>query len=226
MKSQVSVLFLFTGILFAACMLIANILAAKIIQIGPWSAPAGVLIFPLAYIINDLIVEVWGYARARLIIWTGFGVNLLAAVFYMVSIALPAAPFYEGQEAYRMILGSSVRIVMASLVAYLTGSFLNAFVMSRFKKLTQGKGFSFRAILSTLVGESADSLVFITVAFAGIFPWEMILTMIATQALLKVAYEVIILPVTVLVVRKVKAVEGIDAIDESVSYNPFRLKEI
>ncbi|MGD9556521.1 MAG: queuosine precursor transporter, partial [Mangrovibacterium sp.] len=125
-KNKVSVLFLFAGVLFAACMLIANILASKIVMIGSWSAPAGVIVFPLAYIVNDVIAEVWGYGRARLIIWAGFGVNLLAALFYMAAIALPPAPYYEGQEAFRMILGSSVRIVFASLTAYLVGSFVNA----------------------------------------------------------------------------------------------------
>ena len=226
MKSKVSVLFLITGILFAACMLIANVLAAKIIQIGPWSAPAGVLIFPIAYVINDLIVEVWGFARARLIIWTGFGVNMLAAVFYTLSIIIPSAPFFEGQEAYSMIVGSSVRIVIASLIAYLTGSFLNAYVMSRLKRATSGKGFSFRAVFSTILGESADSLIFITVAFAGVFPLSVILTMIATQAAMKIAYELLILPVTVVVVRKVIEIEGIDVVDDTISYNPFKLKEI
>jgi hypothetical protein len=226
MKNKVSVLFFVTGIIFAACMLIANILAAKIIMIGPWSAPAGVLIFPLAYIINDVIVEVWGYARARLIIWTGFGVNLMAAFFYMLAIALPSAPFFEGQEAFRMILGSSIRIVFASLLAYLVGSFVNAFIMSRFKLMTKGKIFSLRAVVSTLAGEGADSLMFISIAFAGVFPARVILTMILTQALLKVAYEIIVLPLTIWVVKKVKAIEGEDVFDHAVSYNPFRIKQI
>ncbi|MGD9930524.1 MAG: queuosine precursor transporter [Mangrovibacterium sp.] len=226
MKNQVSVLFLLTGVLFAASLLIANILASKIIMIGPWAAPAGVLIFPIAYIINDVIAEVWGYAKARLIIWAGFGVNLLAALFFMLAIAMPAAPFYEGQEAFQMIVGSSVRIVLASLTAYLVGSFLNAFVMSKFKLLTRGKGFSLRAVVSTLVGEGADSLIFITVAFTGIFPLPVILGMIVTQALLKTAYEIIILPFTMLVVKKVKEIEGVDTFDEDVSYNPFRLNQI
>ncbi len=224
MKNKVSVLFLAAGILFAACMLIANVLASKIMMIGSWSAPAGVIVFPLAYIINDVIVEVWGYARARLIIWAGFGVNLMAAFFYALAIILPSAPFYEGQEAFRMILGSSVRIVFASLLAYLAGSFMNAYVMSRFKLMTNGKGFSVRAIVSTLAGEGTDSLIFISVAFGGIFPLPVILTMILTQALLKVAYEIVILPVTIVVVKKVKAIEGEDIFDHHVSYNPFRMK--
>lgn len=226
MKDNVSVLFLVAGILFAACMLIANILASKIIMIGPWSAPAGVVVFPLAYIINDLIVEVWGYARARLIIWTGFVVNALAALLYMLAIILPPAPFYEGQNAFRMVLGSSVRIVFASLIAYLAGSFMNAFVMSRFKVITKGKIFSLRAILSTLAGEGADSLIFISVAFFWVFPIRVILNMIITQTLLKVAYEVIILPLTAAVVKKIKAIEGEDVFDYEVSYNPFRIKQI
>lgn len=226
MKNKVSVLFLLTGVLFAACLLISNILASKIIQLGPWSAPAGVLIFPIAYIINDVIAEVWGYGKARLIIWAGFGVNLLAAVFFLLAISLPAAPFYQGQEAFQQVVGSSVRIVFASLMAYLAGSFLNAFVMSKFKLLTQGRGFSLRAIVSTLAGEGADSLIFISIAFAGIFPLPVILGMIVTQALLKTVYEIIILPFTVLVVNKVKEMEGVDTFDEHISYNPFRLKQI
>ncbi len=226
MKNKVSVLFFITGIVFAACMLIANILAAKILKIGPWSAPAGVLIFPLAYIINDVIVEVWGYARARLIIWAGFGVNLMAAFFYMLAIALPSAPFFEGQEAFRMILGSSIRIVFASLLAYLVGSFVNAFIMSRFKLMTKGRVFSLRAVVSTLAGEGADSVLFISIAFAGLFPFNVILTMIATQVFLKVAYEIIVLPLTIVVCKKVKVIEGEDAFDRAVSYNPFRIKQV
>ncbi len=226
MKNKVSVLFLLAGVFFAACLLISNILASKIILIGLWSAPAGVLIFPLAYIINDVIAEVWGYAKARLIIWAGFGVNLLAVIFFMLAIYMPAAPFYEAQEAFQTILGSSVRIVFASLTAYVVGSFLNAYVMSKFKLMTRGKGFSLRAIVSTIVGEGADSMIFITIAFAEIFPLPVILGMIVTQALLKTAYEILVLPLTIVVVRKVKAIEGVDTFDENISYNPFRLKQV
>nr|MBD3622130.1 queuosine precursor transporter [Sunxiuqinia sp.] len=226
MKNKVSVLFLLAGVLFAACLLISNILASKIILIGPWSAPAGVLIFPLAYIINDVIVEVWGYTKARLIIWSGFGVNLLAVFFLMLAIYMPAAPFYNAQEAFQTVLGSSVRIVFASLTAYVVGSFLNAYVMSKFKLMTKGKGFSLRAIASTMVGEGADSMIFITIAFVGIFPLSVILGMILVQALLKTAYEIMVLPLTIVVVRKVKAIEGVDTFDENISYNPFHLKQV
>ncbi len=225
MKTKVSVLFMLTGILFATCLLISNILASKIMMIGPWSAPAGVLIFPLAYIINDVLVEVWGYQKARLIIWAGFGVNLLAVLFFSIGIAVTAAPFWQNQEAFATVLGSTPRIVAASMLAYLLGSFLNAYVMSRFKVLTKGKGFSARAILSTLVGEGADSVLFISIAFAGIFPLKALLIMMLTQALIKTVYEIAILPLTILVVKKVKQIEGEDAFDHSISYNPFRLKQ-
>ena len=130
MKRSVSVLFMLSGILFAICLLISNILATKIILIGSWAAPAGVLIFPIAYIINDVIVEVWGYRKARLIIWSGFAVNILAVLFFSLAIVIPAAPFWHNQEAFNSILGSTPRIIFASLMAYLTGSFLNAIVMS------------------------------------------------------------------------------------------------
>lgn len=226
MKNSVSVLFMIAGILFATCLLISNILATKILMIGPWAAPAGVLIFPIVYILNDVITEVWGFARARLIIWTGFAVNVMALLFFTLAIAVPGAPFWQNQEAFATILGNTPRIVIASLCAYLAGSFLNAFVMSRMKIWTNGKGFPARAILSTLIGESADSGIFILIAFAGIFPIGVIVTMILTQAMIKTVYEILILPVTVWVVKWVKRAEGIDIFDADLSYNLFRVKEI
>ncbi|MBW8326710.1 MAG: queuosine precursor transporter [Prolixibacteraceae bacterium] len=226
MKREVSVLFMLAGILFATCLLISNILATKILLIGPWAAPAGVLIFPIAYILNDVITEVWGFGKARLIIWTGFAVNILAVLFFTMGIAIPGAPFWQNQEAFSTVLGNTPRIVVASLSAYLIGSFLNAFVMSRMKVATKGKGFSARAILSTLVGESADSLIFISIAFIGVFPIGLLITMIFTQAMLKTVYEILILPVTIGVVNFVKRIEGTDTFDTNLSYNLFRVKEI
>lgn len=226
MKNKVSVLFMLAGILFAASLLISNIIASKIMMLGQLAVPAGVLVFPLAYILNDVITEVWGYSKARLIIWSGFAVNLLMVFFFTVTLAVPAAPFWEGQDAFRTVLGSTPRIVAASLMAYLLGSFLNAWIMSRFKIKTGGRGFSVRAVASTIVGEGADSAIFITVAFAGLFPSGVLLTMIVTQALVKIAFEVLILPLTIVVVKQVKKAEGAEAFDYSVSYNPFKLNEI
>jgi len=226
MKKEVSVIFMLAGILFATCLLISNILATKILMIGPWAAPAGVLIFPIAYILNDVITEVWGFRKARLIIWTGFAVNILAVLFFSIGIAIPGAPFWQNQEAFATVLGNTPRIVLASLSAYLIGSFLNAFVMSRMKVLTKGKGFSGRAILSTVAGESADSLIFIGIAFSGVFPVGVLVTMVFTQATLKTVYEILILPVTIWIVGFVKRVEGVDTYDNNLSYNLFRVKEI
>lgn len=226
MKKSVSVLFMFAGILFAICLLIANILATKIILIGPWAAPAGVLIFPIAYIINDVIVEVWGYQKARLIIWSGFAVNILAVLFFSLAIVVPAAPFWQNQDAFSSILGSTPRIILGSLMAYLIGSFLNAFVMSKVKIMMKGKDFSVRAILSTLVGETADSMIFITIAFAGNLPSNILFGMIITQACLKTVYEILVLPFTIMAVKWVKRIEGVDSYDESISYNPFLIKQI
>ena len=226
MKREVSVLFMFAGILFATCLLISNILATKIMMIGPWAAPAGVLIFPIAYILNDVITEVWGFKKARLIIWTGFAVNILAVLFFTMGIVIPGAPFWQNQEAFSTVLGNTPRIVIASLSAYLIGSFLNAMIMSRMKVATKGKGFSGRAIASTLVGESADSIIFISIAFAGVFPFGVLITMIFTQAMLKTVYEILILPVTIWVVGFVKRVEGVDTFDTNLSYNLFKVKEI
>jgi uncharacterized integral membrane protein (TIGR00697 family) len=226
MKKSVSVLFMFAGILFAICLLISNILATKIILLGSWSAPAGVLVFPIAYIINDVIVEVWGYQKARLIIWFGFAMNIFALLFFSLAIIVPAAPFWKDQEAFATILGSTPRIITASLLAYLIGSFLNAYVMSKVKVVMKGKGFSLRAILSTLIGETGDSMIFITIAFAGNLPVSVLIVMIFTQACIKTVYEIIILPVTILIVKWIKKVEGVDTYDESISYNPFSFNQI
>ena len=148
-----------------------------------------------------MIVEVWGYQKARLIIWSGFAVNLLAALFFTLAIVVPAAPFWQNQEAFSTVLGSTPRIIAASLLAYLVGSFLNAFVMSKVKVLMKGKDFSVRAILSTLVGETADSLIFITIAFAGNLSFTVLVGMILTQACIKTVYEIVILPFTIVVVK-------------------------
>lgn len=226
MKRTVSVLFMLAGILFAICLLVSNILATKIILIGSWAAPAGVLIFPIAYMINDVIVEVWGYRKARLIIWSGFAVNLLAVLFFSLAMVIPAAPFWHNQEAFNTILGNTPRIVAASLMAYLTGSFLNAMIMSKVKVLMKGKKFSVRAILSTLVGETADSMIFILIAFAGILPFNALVVMILTQALIKTVYEILVLPFTIVVVNWVKRVEGSDIYDSAVSYNPFLINQV
>jgi uncharacterized integral membrane protein (TIGR00697 family) len=226
MKKQVSLPFMIAGILFTTCLLISNILAVKIIAIGPWAAPAGILVFPLAYIINDIIAEVWGYRKARLIIWSGFAMNLLAILLFMLAVHLPAAPFWKNQGAFSSVLGSTPRIVAASLSAYLVGSFLNAYVLSRMKIISKGRNFGCRAIVSTLAGESADSFLFIAIAFGGIYSFYNLLWMVMTQALLKTVYEIIVLPLTARIVKQVKRSVAEDVFDDNVSYNPFRFSDL
>ena len=168
MKEKVSVPFMLLGILFNVCLIAANLLETKVIQIGSLTVTAGLLVFPISYIINDCIAEVWGFKKARLIIWSGFAMNFFVVGLGLIAVAIPAAPFWEGEEHFDFVFGMAPRIVAASLMAFLVGSFLNAYVMSKMKIASQGRNFSARAILSTLVGETADSLIFFPVAFGGI----------------------------------------------------------
>lgn len=217
---------MFFGILFTACLLISNILAIKIITIGTFAVPAGVIIFPISYIVNDVIVEVWGYKKARFVIWVGFGMMVLSNVMYQLAIAIPAAPFWTNQTAFASVLENSPRIGLASVLAYLSGSFANAFVMSKMKVMSNGSNFSARAILSTIIGEGFDSIIFIFVAFAGIIPLKELLLMAAAQTFVKTAYEILILPATIYIVNRIKKVENENAFDRDISYNPFKLKEV
>lgn len=214
------------GILFTTCLLISNLISSKIISIGPLSVPAGVIIFPLAYILNDVITEVWGFGKARLIIWSGFAMNLIAVIFYTLAVQWPAASFWSGQESFSSVLGSTPRIAIASLTAYLFGSFVNAFIMSKFKLMTKGKGFTLRAIVSTLAGEGIDSLVFITIAFVGIIPVNQLIIMVVIQAAVKTVFEIVVLPLTIMIVNRIKTIEDTDAFDVNISYNPFKVNQI
>jgi hypothetical protein len=232
MKSKVSVSFMMLGVLFCTCLVASNLLETKVVRL--WQMPgghilsvtAGLLVFPISYIINDCIAEVWGYRKARLIIWLGFAMNFLVIILSRIAVMLPAAPFWEGEEAFNFVFGLAPRIAAASLLAFLVGSFLNAYVMSRMKIRSAGRNFSARAILSTLVGESADSLLFFPIAFGGIIPADELLKMIAVQALLKTLYEILILPVTIRVVHYIKRVDETDTYDEGISYNVWKIKEL
>ena len=226
MKHTVSVPFMLLGILFNVCLIAANLLETKVISVGGLTVTAGLLVFPVSYIINDCIAEVWGFRKARLIIWTGFAMNFFVVSLGLIAVALPAAPFWEGEAHFNFVFGMAPRIVAASLAAFLVGSFLNAYVMSRMKLRSGGRHFSVRAIVSTVVGETADSLLFFPIAFGGIIVWRELLTMMVLQVLLKSLYEVIILPVTVRVVRLIKRIDGSDAYDEGISYKIWKIKEL
>ena len=226
MKEKVSVPFMLLGILFNVCLIAANLLETKVIQIGSLTVTAGLLVFPISYIINDCIAEVWVFKKARLIIWSGFAMNFFVVALGLIAVAIPAAPFWEGEEHFDFVFGMAPRIVAASLMAFLVGSFLNAYVMSKMKVASRGRHFSARAILSTLVGETADSLIFFPVAFGGIIAWRELLIMMCIQIILKSMYEVIILPVTIRVVKAIKKIDGSDVYDTDISYNVLKVKDI
>ena len=226
MKEKVSVPFMLLGILFNVCLIAANLLETKVIQIGSLTVTAGLLVFPISYIINDCIAEVWGFKKARLIIWSGFAMNFFVVGLGLIAVAIPAAPFWEGEEHFDFVFGMAPRIVAASLMAFLVGSFLNAYVMSKMKVASQGRNFSARAIWSTVVGETADSLIFFPVAFGGVIAWKELLIMMGIQIVLKSLYEVMILPVTIRVVKAIKKIDGSDVYDTNISYNVLKVKDI
>ena len=204
MKQTVSVPFMLLGILFNVCLITANLLETKVISVCGLTVTAGLLVFPISYIINDCITEVWGFRKAGLIIWTGFAMNSFVVTLGLVAVALPPAPFWEGEEHFNFVFGMAPRIVVASLAAFLVGSFLNAYVMSRMKLRSGERHFSVRAIVSTVAGETADSLLFFPIAFGGVIVWRELAGMMVLQIVLKSMYEVVILPVTVRVVRFIK----------------------
>lgn len=226
MNSKVSVPFMLLGILFNVCLIAANLLETKVIQVFGITVTAGLIVFPISYIINDCIAEVWGFRKARLIIWSGFVMNFFVVALGQVAVALPAAPFWEGEESFNFVFGMAPRIVVASLSAFLVGSFLNAYVMSKMKIASKGKNFSARAIWSTVVGETGDSIIFFPIAFAGIIPWNELILMMGVQIVLKSLYEVLVLPVTIRVVKYIKKVDGSDVFDENISYNILKVKEV
>jgi len=226
MNKQVSVTFMIFGMLFTVCLIIANIVGQKLITVVGIDVTAGLLIFPITYIINDLIAEVWGYRKMRLIIWTGFLMNFFVVLIFRISIWAPASRNFMNQQAFELILRNTERITVASFIAFLFGSFLNAYVMSKMKILQHGRHFSVRAVASTIVGEGADSLVFFTIAFSGILSRHQLLFLILTQTALKTAYEIIALPLTNFIVKRVKKIENTDEFDAGISYNPFKMKDI
>ena len=224
--SHVSVTYMLMGILFCVCLIASNLLGTKILQLGTFSITAGFIVFPISYILNDCIAEVWGYKKARLIIWTGFVMNFFVVALGGLVCILPCAPFWEGEESFNFVFGLAPRIAISSFAAFLVGSFINAMVMSKMKIKSKGRHFSWRAIVSTLGGEGADSLIFFPLAFGGLMPNSELFKMMLVQVTLKTLYEILVLPVTIRIVRYVKAKEETDVYDTDISYNPFNLKEL
>lgn len=207
-KKTVSVLFMLFSILFCVCLITANVLETKQISVGPFNITGGLIVFPISYIINDCVCEVWGYGKARMLIWTGFAMNFLFVTFGALCDLLPAAPYWDNEAGFHAIFGLAPRIAAASFVAFIIGSFVNAYVMSRMKISSGGRNFSARAILSTVYGETADSLIFFPLALGGVVPLRELPILIISQVVLKTLYEILVLPVTIRVVRATKRYEG------------------
>lgn len=224
-KHLLSIPFMLMAILFNVCLIASNLFETKLFMAGSVALTGGVIIFPVSYILNDCIVEVWGYKKARLVIWTGFAMNFFVVLTAQIVRLLPAAPFWDGGPHFDYVFAMAPKVVAASLLAFLSGSTMNAYVMSRMKVASGGKKFSLRAIVSSIAGESIDSLIFFPIAFWGIGMKDMLALMV-TQIFIKTFYEVIILPVTNYIVAAVKKYEGEDAFDEDISYNPFRIADI
>ena len=225
-NSTVSVSFMLMGILFCVCLVASNLLGTKILQVGPFALTAGVIVFPVSYILNDCIAEVWGFRKARLIIWMGFLMNFFVVALGGIAAVIPAPPFWEGEEAFDFVFGLAPRIAVASLSAFLVGSFLNAYVMSRMKLASKGRNFSSRAIISTIVGEGADSLIFFPLALGGVIPTSALPALMLWQVVLKTVYEVVALPLTIRIVRFLKQHEGVDVYDEGIDYNVMKVFSI
>lgn len=208
---------------FVAILLLSNVIGAgKVAELGGWTFGAGILFFPLGYVIGDVLTEVYGYARARRCIWVGFAALLFMAFMSWVVVSLPPAAGWEGQGAYESVFGQVPRIVFASIVAFWAGEFVNSFVLAKMKVWTKGKHLWSRTIGSTVVGQGIDSLIFYPLAFWGVWEPKQVATVMITNWALKVGWEVVLTPVTYAVVGWLKRHEGVDVYDDGTDFTPFK----
>ena len=211
------------SILFCVCLIAANILETKQISVLGISLTGGLIVFPISYIINDCVCEVWGFQKARLLIWTGFAMNFFFVAMGALCDWIPGAPYWTNEAGFHAIFGLAPRVAAASFVAFIVGSFANAYVMSKMKIRDKGRNFSLRAILSTIVGESFDSVIFFPLALGGVVPTEELPKLMLWQVLLKTLYEVIALPITIRIVKALKEHEGEDTYDTDVNYSIWKI---
>lgn len=230
-RETLSVTYVLMSVTFCVCLVVSNIFIPRLWQVGslPVQLTGAVLLFPISYILNDCLTEVYGYRKARLTIWIGFAMCLFVSLASFAATKLPLpmyADSYPAAESFNSLFGLVPRSMIGSLLAFIAGSTVNAWIMSRMKVATKGKGFGWRTIVSTVGGEATDSLIFFPIAFGGMLPFGAVINLMLTQVAAKTIYEIVILPVTSWVVKKVKAHEGIDTYDSDISYNPFKIREI
>jgi queuosine precursor transporter len=207
--------------LFVTCLLTANITAVKLVDLSGFILPAAIIIFPISYIIGDVLTEVYGYRQARRVIWLGFFCNLITVATIWIGQVLPPASFWGDQNAYQRILGYAPRLLLASFLAYLVGEFTNSYILAKMKIVTKGRFLWLRTIGSTLVGQGLDSMIFITLAFVGTLPLSALMITAATQWLVKSLYEAAVTPLTYIVVNYLKRREGLDVYDYETRFNPL-----
>jgi len=227
----VSVTFACMAVVFCVCLIAANIFEPRLWQVGnlPFQLTGGVVIFPVSYIINDCLTEVYGYRKARLVIWLGFAMCAFITILSQLVTILPK-PMYEDNlaaaESFNMLFAQVPRVMIGSLLAFLSGSTVNAWIMSIMKVKSNGKGFGVRAIVSSVGGEITDSVIFFPIAFGGLLPFKGLVGLMVTQVIVKTLYEIIVLPVTRRVVKAVKKMEDLDVYDNDISYNPFKITDL
>jgi hypothetical protein len=221
---RLSPLFFIIGVFFITSLLVSNLVAGKLISVFGMVLPAAVVLFPITYIFGDVLTEVYGFKHSRLIIWSGFACNMFMVIVFFFVLILPYPTFWNGQDAYETVLGITPRILIASLLGYLIGGFMNSVILSKLKLATNGRLLWLRTISSTIVGEGIDTLIFITVVFWGNVSNSVLMQMILLQYVWKVSYEILLTPLTYVFVRWLKFKEGIDTYDFGVKYNPFSFK--
>jgi uncharacterized integral membrane protein (TIGR00697 family) len=207
---------------FVVILLISNLVAQKLVKLGPLTLSCAQLLFPITYIFGDVFTEVYGYAGSRRAIWIGFGASALMALMGMITVALPPHPDWHNQEAFAIVFGFVPRVVAASLIAYWAGEFANSLVMSKMKLWTNGKYLWTRTVGSTVVGQGVDTVIVVTLLFAGREPWGTILNVIVSGYLAKVVYEILATPMTYAIVGFLKRNEGVDTFDRGISFSPFK----
>ena len=244
-RRKVSVLFMLFGTLFCVCLITANVLETKQLSFGPVNLTAGIIVFPVSYIINDVVCEVWGYQRTRMLIWMGFAMNFFFVIMGAIADWIPGASYWDGDEGFHVIFGLAPRIALASFIAFIAGSFINAYVMSKMKLSSRknrkgqtatpysdlksenfARSFSARAVLSTIFGELTDSIIFFPLALGGVIPWEEMPSLMISQVTLKTLYEIVVLPVTIRVVEFTKRHDHEDVYDNDINYNIFNILKI
>ncbi|MBK8564451.1 MAG: queuosine precursor transporter [Saprospiraceae bacterium] len=223
-ENKNNTLFTVIACLFVASLLISNIAAQKLIPVGPFIFTGGVLLFPVTFIFGDILTEVWSYQKSRIIVWTGFAASLFMTAFLFLIVSLPPAPGWNFQSEFATALSLVPRIVGASLVAYLCGEFLNNYVLAKFKLHHKGQKMGLRFVLSTIVGQSADTLIFATIALYGVIPNNILLTTMWSGFIFKTCYEVIALPFSLPLTKWIKQKSGFDLLDTETNFNPFVFK--